>query len=143
MLAVSTKALLRNGSRVRNIGVLLAVSTLFAARPSAVASQISANAEQRQHADRGQPGSRIGGGPETDRDRDAEDDEEADERLDQARQHVAGEHARPRDGHRAEPVDDPSRHVHRDHDCGALDGGGHRHQQDAGSQVVEVAGAPG
>ena len=39
-----TKPLPRNGSRVRNIGVLLAVSTLLAARPSAAASQMSANA---------------------------------------------------------------------------------------------------
>jgi hypothetical protein len=44
MLEAGTKPLPRKGSRVRNIGVLLAVSTLFAARPSAVASQISASA---------------------------------------------------------------------------------------------------
>jgi hypothetical protein len=41
MVAVGTNALLRKGSRVRNIGVLLAVSTLLAARPSAADSQIS------------------------------------------------------------------------------------------------------
>src|SRR5579862_293004 len=44
MLAVGTNPLDRNGSRVRNIGVLLAVSTLLAARPSAADSQISPNA---------------------------------------------------------------------------------------------------
>ena len=143
MLAVGTKALPRNGSRVRNIGVLLAVSTLFAARPSAVASQISASANSASTPIGGQPGSRIGGGPETDGNRDAKDDEDADERLDEACQHVAGEHAGTGDGHRAEPVDDAARHVHRDHDRGALDGGGHRHQQDARCDVVEVAGAPG
>src|SRR5262252_7186838 len=44
MLAVGTNPLDRNGSRVRNMGVLLAVSTLLAARPSAADSQISANA---------------------------------------------------------------------------------------------------
>jgi hypothetical protein len=38
MVAVGTNALLRKGSSVRTIGVLLAVSTLFAARPSAVDS---------------------------------------------------------------------------------------------------------
>ncbi len=42
------------------------------------------------------------------------------------------------DRHRAEPVDDASGHVHRDHDCGALDGGSDGHQQDAGCDVVEV-----
>jgi hypothetical protein len=43
MVAVATKPLLRNSSRNRIIGVLLAVSTLLAASPSATASQISAN----------------------------------------------------------------------------------------------------
>src|SRR6516164_9487997 len=41
--SVGTKPLLRNGSRVRNIGVLLALSTLLAARPSATVSQVRAN----------------------------------------------------------------------------------------------------
>src|SRR6266851_4942429 len=44
MLAVGTNPLDRNGSRVRNMGVLLAVSTLLAAMPSAADSQMSANA---------------------------------------------------------------------------------------------------
>jgi hypothetical protein len=44
-VATRTKPLPRNGRRVRNIGVLLAVSTLLAARPSAVASQIRAKAK--------------------------------------------------------------------------------------------------
>src|SRR5215831_15288442 len=44
MVAVTTNALDRNGSRVRNMGVLLAVSTLLAARPRAADSQMSANA---------------------------------------------------------------------------------------------------
>src|SRR5579875_3582326 len=43
--SVGTNPLPRNGSRVRNIGVLLAVSTLFAARPSAVDSHIRALAK--------------------------------------------------------------------------------------------------
>src|SRR5262245_26242458 len=42
MESVGTNPLPRNGSRVRNIGVLLAVSTLFAARPMATVSQVSA-----------------------------------------------------------------------------------------------------
>ena len=37
----------------------------------------------------------------------------------------------------------PAGHVHRDDDRGALDGGGDGHEQDAGGDVVEVAGAPG
>ena len=41
---IRTKPPDRNGSSVRNIGVLLAVSTLLAARPRAVDSQISAKA---------------------------------------------------------------------------------------------------
>src|SRR6266568_619561 len=46
MVAVATKPLLRNGSKNRIIGVLLAVSTLLAASPSATASQISAKANR-------------------------------------------------------------------------------------------------
>lgn len=42
IVAAGTKAVLRKGNSVRNIGVLLAVSTLLAARPSATASQIGA-----------------------------------------------------------------------------------------------------
>ena len=47
------------------------------------------------------------------------------------------------DRHRAEAVDDPAGHVHRDHDRGALNGGRDRHQQDPGREVVQVAGAAG
>src|SRR5450759_1308068 len=47
MVSVGTNPLLRKGSRVRNIGVLLAVSTLLAARPSAADSQISATANNK------------------------------------------------------------------------------------------------
>src|SRR5664279_4773878 len=43
-VAMGTNPLLRKGSRVRNMGVLLAVSTLLAARPRAADSQMSANA---------------------------------------------------------------------------------------------------
>jgi hypothetical protein len=46
MVAMDTKPLLRNSSSNRIIGVLLAVSTLFAANPSATASQISAKANR-------------------------------------------------------------------------------------------------
>src|SRR6516225_7733313 len=49
MVAVATNALDRNGSRVRNMGVLLAVSTLLAAKPSAADSQMRANATARAH----------------------------------------------------------------------------------------------
>lgn len=43
IVVVGTKPVLRKGKRVRNIGVLLAVSTLFAVRPSAVASHTNAS----------------------------------------------------------------------------------------------------
>src|SRR5674536_155237 len=43
-VAMGANPLLRKGSRVRNMGVLLAVSTLLAARPRAADSQMSANA---------------------------------------------------------------------------------------------------
>ena len=66
-----------------------------------------------------------------------------DERLDEAGEHVAGQHCARSDRHRAEPVDDASGHVHRDHDRGALDGGSDGHQQDAGRDVVEVPVAAG
>ncbi len=46
MVAVRTNPPPRKGSRIGNIGVLLAVSTLLAARPRATASQISANAHR-------------------------------------------------------------------------------------------------
>ena len=46
MVAVDTKPLPRNSSNNRIIGVLLAVSTLLAASPSATASQISAKANR-------------------------------------------------------------------------------------------------
>jgi len=42
-VASTTKPLPRRGRRVRNIGVFMAVSTLLAARPSALASQMSAS----------------------------------------------------------------------------------------------------
>ena len=42
--SVGTKALLMNGRIIRNSGVLLAVSTLSAARPMPTVSQVSANA---------------------------------------------------------------------------------------------------
>src|SRR6266536_4340554 len=48
IVSVGTKPLDRNGNNVRNIGVLLAVSTLLAARPRAADSQISANANNRR-----------------------------------------------------------------------------------------------
>ena len=93
MVATGTKPLPRNGSRVRNIGVLLAVSTLLAASPSAVASQIRANANRASRpiaAEPVQPGSAVGS--EAEGDRDAEDDGDAGQGLDQAGQHVAGQH---------------------------------------------------
>ena len=128
---------------VRNIGVLLAVSTLLAARPSAVASQISANANSVRRPIEASQSSAPAVGAEAERDGDAEHDADADEGLDEAGEHVAGEDGGAGDRHRAEAVDDASGHVHRDDDRGALDGGGDGHEQDPGRDVVEVAGAPG
>src|SRR5262249_61578156 len=55
MVAVATNALDRNGSRVRNMGVLLAVLTLFAARASAGGSQMRAKANKAGRAGAGRP----------------------------------------------------------------------------------------
>src|SRR5258706_14258667 len=50
MLAVGTNPLDRNGSRVRNMGVLLAVFTLLAGLPRAAESQSRAEAKSRETA---------------------------------------------------------------------------------------------
>ena len=55
MVAVGTKPLLRNGSRIRIIGVLLAVSTLLAAKPERDGQPDQREGEQGQDPDRGQP----------------------------------------------------------------------------------------
>ena len=47
---------------------------------------------------------------------DADDDGQADHRLDHAAEHVTGQDRGPGDGHRAEPGDDAFRHVHGDRD---------------------------
>ena len=44
MESTGTKPLPKNGRRIRNIGMLLAVSTLLASRPNATESQMSAKA---------------------------------------------------------------------------------------------------
>ena len=97
--------------------------------------------EEREQPDRGQPVERIRGRPEAERDGDAEHDGDAGQRLDEACEHVAGEHRGAGDRHRAEAVDDAAGHVHRDHDRGALNRGGDCHQQDPRRDVVQVAAA--
>ena len=63
------------------------------------------------------------------------------EGLQQAADHVAGEHGGPRNGHGAESVDDAPGHVGGDGDRGAEGGGCHRDDQDAGDDVGEVGAA--
>ena len=69
--SVGTNPLPRNGSSSSGIGMLLAASTLLVTRPSATASQISANVEQRQQADRAEPVEHAGGRAEAEQQRDA------------------------------------------------------------------------
>ena len=120
MVAVDTKALLRKSSSNRIIGVLLAVSTLLAASPSATASQIRAKANRASipMAANQWSGPALEWNPM--REGDPDEDGHSGEGLDQAAEHVAGEHRGPGDGHGAEPVDDAAGHVHGDHDRGAL-----------------------
>jgi hypothetical protein len=65
MVAVGTNPLLRNGSRVKNVGVLLAVSTLFAASPSAADSHTRAkvNSTRIPRAASQASGSAVGRNP--------------------------------------------------------------------------------
>jgi len=61
--------------------------------------------------------------------------------LDQAAEHVAGQHGAAGDGHRAKPVDDALGHVLRDGDRRALRRGGYGQQDDRRGDVVGVRGA--
>ena len=127
---------------VRNMGVLLAVSTLLAASPSAAASQISANANRasRPIAPSQSNGSAVGLKPS------AMATPRTTAMLRSVWIMLAStcplEHGGAADRHGAKAVDDAAGHVHCDHDRGALHGGGHRHQQDARRDVVQVAGSP-
>ena len=121
--------------------MLLAVSTLLAASPRATANQIRANANSASMPIAASQRSGSAVGPEAERDGDADDDADAQHRLDEAGEHVAGEH-----GGRAIAIvrkrsTMPAGHVHGDHDGRALHGRGDRHQQDSRRDVVEVAGA--
>ena len=97
--------------------------------------------EQEQHTGRGQPGERAGRRAVSDREGDAEHDGEADDRLDQAADHMTGQHGAAGDRHGAKPVDDALGHIHGDRQRGAQCGRGHGHDQDAGHDIGEVGGA--
>ena len=141
MVAVRTNPLPRKGSRIRNMGVLLAVSTLLAARPRATASQISANANRTSTPIVASHANRPGCGAESETEGDPDKDGHSGQGLDQAAEHVTREDRCPGDGHSPEPVDDASRHVHGDHDRGALNGRGHGYEQHPWYDVVEVGAA--
>ena len=123
MESVGTNPLPRNGSRISGMGRLLAVSTLLLTRPSATDSQMSAKVTITRTPTAASHSTEPGGGPEADEQRDADDDREAEHRLDQAAEDVSGQHRDAGDGHGAEPGDDALGHVHGDRDRGALDRG--------------------
>ena len=138
IVAVGTNPLPRKGSRIRIIGVLLAVSTLLATSPSATASQISREGEQGQDPDRGEPVEWPGAGVEPEAERDADEDADGGQGLDQAAEDVSGEDRAAGDGHRAEAIDDAVGHVHRYGERGAVGGRGDGDEQEAGDDVDEV-----
>src|SRR6266542_2815805 len=97
--------------------------------------------DHRQDTGRRDPLDGTRGGPEPDEQGDPDDDRQAEHRLDQAAEHVSGQHRWTEDGHGAEPGDDALGHVHGHRDGRPLGRGGHGHQQDPGSDVLEVGGA--
>ena len=136
--SVGTNPLPRNGSRSSGIGRLLAVSTLLVTRPSATASQVSANVSSVSRPTAREPLDHAGGRAEAERQRDREDDRHRDQRLDQAADDVAGKHRDAGDRHRPEARDDALGHVHRDRDRHGLGRARHREHEDPGRDVVEV-----
>src|ERR1700727_2399380 len=70
-----------------------------------------AEAQKRLYPGGGWPFKWAGMGPEANGQGNTENEDENGEGLQQAADHVAGEHGAPRDGHGAEPVDDASGHV--------------------------------
>ena len=72
--------------------MLLAVSTLLAARPRAVDSQISAKANSISTAGRGQPGERVGRRAESHRQATTDDEHQHGQGLQQRADHVADQH---------------------------------------------------
>ena len=62
--SVGTKPLLRNGRSIRNIGVLLAVSTLFGGQAHADRQPGEREREEPSSADRAEPAERAGVGAE-------------------------------------------------------------------------------
>jgi hypothetical protein len=73
---------------------------------------MSARGDQRKHPERRDPFDRNGIRSETDRHGDAEDDRQAEHRLDRAAEDVSGQQRGARDAHRAEAGDDAFGHVH-------------------------------
>ena len=118
--------------------MLLAVSTLFASRPKATVSQISATGEQHEQAERGQPRTWACGGVIANQQRHGDDDGEADQSQDEAAEDMAGEHGGSPDPHRLEAGDDALGHVLGHGDRGDLRGAGDGEQQHSGGEEVDV-----
>ena len=129
--SVGTNPLPRKGSRIRGIGRLLAVSTFLETSPSATASQITAKVTivSRPIAATHSSGPAVGPNPMSERD--ADDDRDRDQRLDQAADDVPGQDRDAGDRHRPEAGDDALAHVHGDRDRRALGRAGHREHEDA------------
>ena len=118
--------------------MLLAVSTLFATRPSATDSQISATASQPEDPERNQPAQRAGSSMIADQQRHGNRHGEADQRQGQAAEDMTGKHSGSPDTHRLEAGDDALGHVLGHGDGGDLSGAGDGEQQHSGSEEVDV-----
>src|SRR5450759_3644629 len=108
---VGTKALLMKGRNWINSGLLLADSGVLETSPMRTASQVSANAIRTSRPVSAIQSRRPPVGPEPQEHRDPDQQGGADECLDHAADDVPGQQRGTRDRHRAEPVDDPPRHV--------------------------------
>ena len=138
---VGTNPLPRNGSSSRGIGRLLAVSTLFVDHAERDRQPGERECDHREDADGREPLDGAGGGPEADQQRDADDDGDAQHRLDYAADDVSGQDRGARDRHRAESGDDPFGHVHGDRNRRPCGPAGNGHQQDAWNDVVRCTRA--
>ena len=139
--SVGTKPLPRNGRSIRNIGRLLAVSTVLATRPRPTESHVSASVRKTTRPAAASQSSAEACRAEADRDRNGEHEQHGEQRLDHVGDHVAGEHRAAPDGHRLEAGDDALGHVDGDADRGQLSAAHDGEEQDAGREVVGVGTA--
>ena len=107
-------------------------------RPSATDSQVSAKVISARTPTAASHSTGVGGGPEPDEQRDADDDGQAQHGLDHAADDVSGQHRGAGDGHGAEPGDDALGHVHGDRD--RRPGGPGGHGRSAGSRARRSRG---